>query len=177
MGRLGLTSPPSPVLCSATTAPCPSRVASLVTRSPIPWLLPWFVFPIGLGDRRKLSATAGALGQPVPLLFRPSLPRRHVTLPSSRVLPVTPCPALRPRWGPNHLPERGRDCCLPLVPPRRLWLPSLCCAVILWSTTIHISGLHHTAWRLAPSGSILPLRGLHAEFAATLQARLWVGGT
>jgi hypothetical protein len=119
---LGLTSPPSPVLCSATTAPCPSWVASLLARSPIPWLLPRFVFPNGLGDRRKLSATARALGPPVPLLFRPSLPRRHGALPRSRVPPVTPCPALRPRWNPAYSPWRTQDYCLPLVPPRRLSL-------------------------------------------------------
>ena len=34
VGRLGLTSPPSPVLCAATTATSPSQVASLVARLP-----------------------------------------------------------------------------------------------------------------------------------------------
>src|SRR5215510_7689080 len=43
VGRLGLTSPPSPVLCAATTATSPSQVASLVARFPIPCLLPSFV--------------------------------------------------------------------------------------------------------------------------------------
>src|SRR5215510_2046606 len=47
VGRLGLTSPPSSVLCSAKTARHPSRVASLHARSPLPCLLPWFVFPCG----------------------------------------------------------------------------------------------------------------------------------
>ena len=44
MGRLGLTSPPSQVLCSATTALCPSRcpVLSLVHR-----YLVWFVSSLG----------------------------------------------------------------------------------------------------------------------------------
>jgi hypothetical protein len=40
VGRLGLPSPPSPVLGPATTAPSPSRGPSLVARSPIPCLLP-----------------------------------------------------------------------------------------------------------------------------------------
>jgi hypothetical protein len=111
----------------------------------------------------------------------PALPavltRRHVALPSSRVPPVTPCPALRPRWSPWPSPCRASDCCLPLVPPRRLWLPSLRCAVILLSTTILISGLNPTAWGLAPSGSVLPLRGLHVEVTAPLLARRWGDGT
>jgi hypothetical protein len=43
VGRLGLTSPPSSVLCAATTATSPSRGPSLVACSPIPCLLPSFV--------------------------------------------------------------------------------------------------------------------------------------
>ena len=43
VGRLGLTSPLSPVLCAATTATCPSRGPLLVARSPIPCVLPLFV--------------------------------------------------------------------------------------------------------------------------------------
>src|SRR5262249_14566524 len=43
VGRLGLTSPPSSVLCAATTATSPSRGPSLVARSPIPCLLPSFL--------------------------------------------------------------------------------------------------------------------------------------
>ena len=169
---MGLTSPPSSVLCLATTAPGPSRVASLVARGPIPCLLPPFVsrragrWPSEAANQRRGSWSAGTPALPA------RLTRRPLALPSSRVPPLTPCPALRPRWSPDHLPCRGRDCCLPLVPPRRLWLSSLRCAVILLSTTIHISGLNHAAWHLAPSGSVLPLRGLHAEVTTTLLARL-----
>src|SRR6266581_5370924 len=43
VGRLGLTSPPSLVLCAATTALCPSRGLRLSLAFPIPCLLPWFV--------------------------------------------------------------------------------------------------------------------------------------
>jgi hypothetical protein len=42
---------------------------------------------------------------------------------------------------------------------------------ILLSTTIHISGLHHAACILAPSGFVLPLLGWHVEFATDLLAR------
>jgi hypothetical protein len=44
------------------------------------------------------------------------------------------------------------------------------------STTIHISGLKLAACILDPSGSILPLPGLHAEFSTDLPAQLWSGG-
>src|SRR5262249_12243186 len=70
VGRLGLTSPRSSVLCSATTAPCPSRVASLPLA---PRYLVCFLTlcSLWLGGGWKLSTAARALGQPVPLLFRP----------------------------------------------------------------------------------------------------------
>lgn len=45
------------------------------------------------------------------------------------------------------------------------------------STTIHISGLHHAACTLAPSGSGLPLPGLPSDIATALLARHWAGGT
>ena len=48
---------------------------------------------------------------------------------------------------------------------------------ILSSTTLLISGLHHTACILAPSSSVLLLRGVHGEFATDLLARLGSGGT
>jgi hypothetical protein len=104
-------------------------------------------------------------------------PRRHVALPSSRVLPVTPCPALRPRWGPRRI-ALARLGLLPSAPCTASAFPRRRPARLsLWSTTIHISGLNHTAWRLAPSGSVLPSRGLHAELATELLARLCSGGT
>ena len=45
------------------------------------------------------------------------------------------------------------------------------------TTTIHFSGLYHTAYILVPSGSGLPLRGLPADFATDLLAKLLSDGT
>jgi hypothetical protein len=45
---------------------------------------------------------------------------RQKALPSSRVVPVNTCPALRPRWCPENSPFRLQDCCLPLFRQRRL---------------------------------------------------------
>lgn len=45
------------------------------------------------------------------------------------------------------------------------------------TTTIHFSGLYHTAYILVPSGLGLPLRGLPSDFATDPQATLWSGGT
>ena len=42
---------------------------------------------------------------------------------------------------------------------------------ILLSTTILISGLDHAACILAPSSSVLPVLGVHVEFATDLLAR------
>jgi hypothetical protein len=80
---------------------------------------------------------------PHPLTFTT---RRQLALPSSRVIPVSTCPVLRPRWCPAHSPRRYlrwryplrsfgcawslmstiaspyrvQDCCLPLFAQRRL---------------------------------------------------------
>ena len=67
VGRLGLTSPPSAVLCDATTATCPSRGPSLVARSPIPCLLlAVCALPAGLVGWSKRPNHARAFGHPVP---------------------------------------------------------------------------------------------------------------
>jgi len=54
----------------------------------------------------------------------PTLPavlaRRQTALSSSRVTPLDACPALRPRWCPEHWAWRLRDCCLPGTAKRRL---------------------------------------------------------
>jgi hypothetical protein len=127
VGPLGLGSPrsqsvhlPRPaVLCLAKTALCPSQVASLVARSPIPCLLPTFVF---LAARRAGEAPSQRQGSWS--AGTPSLPafltRRQTALSSSRVTPLSACPALRPRWCPKHLAWRLRDCCLPGTANRRL---------------------------------------------------------
>ena len=149
VGRLGLTSPPSPVLCAATTATLP--VSGSFTCRSFPDTLPASVVrgvPYGLVARRKLQVTPG------PLVTRSPTPgfssRRQVALPRSRVPPLKTCPALRPRWGPGDLPYRTQDCCLPARAHRRL------------TTTLPISGLNHAAYLLATPGSVRPLAGRHA---------------
>jgi hypothetical protein len=70
VGRLGLTSPPSQVLCSATTATRPSRCPLLVARSPIPCLSLTFVSFLQARCRSgTIASTPGLLGLPV-RLFR-----------------------------------------------------------------------------------------------------------
>src|SRR5262249_8330908 len=149
VGRLGLTSPGSTVLCDATTATCPARGASLVARSPIPCGLPSFVVsPQGSWPGRSAQPTPG------PLVTRSPTPgmcaRTQMALPRSRVPPLKTCPALRPRCCPAHLPNRPQDCCLPATGNRRL------------PTTLPISGRNHAACPLATPGSVRPLTGRHA---------------
>jgi len=154
VGRLGLTSPPSPVLCAATTAILP--VSGSFTCRSFPDTLPASVVrgvPYGLVARRKRQVTPG------PLVTRSPSPgmwsRRQVALPRSRVPPVKTCPARRPRWCPEPLPWRVQDSCLPVRANRRL------------PTTIPISGLHHAACLLATPGSVRPLTGRHAGLLLT----------
>ena len=67
VGRLGLTSPPSSVLCAATTALCPSQGASLVAR--LPDTLPASIvrgLPTGTRDEEEAPSHARAFGRPVP---------------------------------------------------------------------------------------------------------------
>ena len=125
VGPVGRGSPPSPVLCAAQTPPCPSRVASLVARFPIPRLLHGVRgVLIGLVAWVKPPGHARACGHPVPQSG--SCARRQVVLPRSRAPPVKTCPALRPRWCPAHSPYRTQDCCLPALAHRRL-LPRYRC--------------------------------------------------
>ena len=149
VGRLGLTSPRSTVLCDATTATWPSRGSSLVARSPIPCLLLAVCgLPAGLVAWSKRPAHARAFGHPVP--HSGSVTRSQMALPRSRVPPLKTCPALRPRWCPAHAPKRTQDCCLPATGNRRL------------PTTLPFSGLHHAACLLATPGFVRPLAGRHA---------------
>jgi hypothetical protein len=160
VGRLGLTSPPSSVLCAATTAALP--VSGSFTCRSFPDTLPASVVrgvPYGLMVEWKPPTTPG------PLVTRSPTPgicaRRQVALPSSRVPPMAACPALRPRWCPRHSPYRVQDCCLPALAHRRL-SPRYLLRDILLSTTIHLSGLNHAACVLATPGFVRPLTGRHA---------------
>jgi hypothetical protein len=48
--------------------------------------------------------------------------------------------------------------------------------LILGTTTLHISGLHHAACFLVPSSFVRPLLGVHVAFTTDLLARRWSGG-
>ncbi len=103
VGRLGLTSPPSRVLCAATTATVPlsGRFACRSLPDTLPASLVCGV-PEGLVVRSKRPDSARAFGHPVPHSGYET--RRQVALPRSRVPPLKTCPALRPRWCPAPLP-------------------------------------------------------------------------
>ena len=97
-----------------------------------------------------------------------------MALPSSRATPVNTCHGLRPRRCPGYSPFRIPDCCLPLIPQRRL---SSCYAeLILTGRNYTFFGAQYTACTLAPSGSRLPSPGLPADFATELAATLCSGG-
>ena len=171
VGPLGLGSPPSrsrplrprpAVLCLAKTACCPSQVASLVAGSPIPCPLPPLCVPRGSSRGEKApTRRQGSWSAGTPLL--PALvTRRQLALSSSRITPVSACPALRPRWCPKHLAWRLRDCCLPGAANRRLSLLASSRGYPPRTTTILISGLDHAACTLATPGSAPPFTGTHA---------------
>jgi len=104
VGRLGLTSPRSTVLWASTTACRPSRRTSLVAGAAIPLAVPPLCVPVSLVHTGSL-ARGTPCARPAPGAFlspRPPLGgylvRRQQALSSSRVTPVPPCLALRPRW-------------------------------------------------------------------------------
>jgi hypothetical protein len=69
VGPLGLGSPPSSVLCDATTATCLFQGPSLVARSPIPCVLPLFVV-----SHAGSSPGGSPRTTPGPLVTRSPLP-------------------------------------------------------------------------------------------------------
>src|SRR5262249_35178031 len=141
--------------------PCPSPVASLVARFPIPGLLPSVRgVPEGLVAWWKRPRHTRAFGHPVPQSG--NVARRQVALPSSRVTPMKTCPALRPRWCPQHSPWRASDCCLPATGNRRRFprydregYPAV-------HDYTHFGGLNHMACILATPGSVPLLAETHA---------------
>ena len=132
VGPLGLSSPPSrsglsltQIIGTMLSYDCHLSVSVLFAfrcRSPIPLPCSLFLcvpFPachIGW----KPPYDTKALVHPVPLLFWRSWGGRHLALPSSRIVPLNVCPALRPRWCPACSPFRLQDCCLPFRQQRRL---------------------------------------------------------
>jgi hypothetical protein len=115
-GLQALARSPS-VLCSATTATTPSRRPSVVPRPPIPWCDP--LLHSQPGPRTTPPGWARRFSTPAPRSG--TFPRSVVALPSSRVTPLKACPALRPRWCPQHSPYRVQDCCLPRLATCRLF--------------------------------------------------------
>src|SRR5262249_42345338 len=171
VGPLGLSSPPSAVLCDATTATCPSRGPSLVTRPPIPCLLPSFVVSLSGSCPGGSSRSRQGLWSPGPpirvygqgdrwLSQVPEFPLcRHAPLSDPggvlRTCHTAPRTAAFRSVETVGVPLRttGRD--------------------ILLSTTLHFSGLHHAACLLATPGFVRPLAGRHAGALLTG----WLGGS
>jgi len=155
VGRLGLTSPPSPVLCSAKTA-CLPVLEHFACRSYPNTLCALLGSWCPRRAHVLVQATMTRQG-----LWSPGPPfrectRKQVALPSSRVPPMNACPVLRPRWCPGHLPCRALDCGLPVLGNRRL--------------SPQIEGyppVHHSTHFGAPS------RGLHPR---SLQLRTPIAG-
>jgi hypothetical protein len=92
----------------------------------------------------------------------------------------------RPRWrqAPRSAPGGVLDTCpgvsrtaagRPREPVGLSLRTSL--RVILLSTTIPMSGLHHAACIRVPSSSVRPWLGVHVESTPDRLARLWSGGT
>ena len=156
VGRLGLTSPPSAVLCSATTAICPSR---------------WPVLPLGhrylvcsLGSCPffKLVGAQERLRQRLAYLvtrytISGGLTRKQMALPSSQVTSLSSCPALRPRWCPAVGLALASPGLLPSASMTASAFPVDTLTAILSSTSIQISRLNHAACALAYPSSGLPL--------------------
>ena len=105
---------------------------------------------------------------PGPVVTRSPMPgsasRRPMALPRSRVPPLKPGPALRPRGCPAHAPSRTQDCGLPAHAHRRL------------PTPLPIAGLNDAASLLAPPGSVRPLTGRHAGSLLTCWRDVSQGG-
>jgi hypothetical protein len=155
---------------------CPSQVASLVARSPIPCPLRCVrVVPDGLMIWSKSPDHTRAFGHPVPQSG--SLTRRQVALPSSRATPMKTCPALRPRWCPDCSPLRLPDCCLPAGGNRRLSPPDNLEGYPCVHNDILFGAPSRGLSSRVPSSFVRPLLGVHVESAAGLLARLWPGRT
>ena len=160
VGPVGLTAPPASVRCAATTALCPSRVASLVARFPLPCVLPSFVVSLtGSCPGGSTQDHARAFGPPVP----PSGFSDKATGGSP------PCPRSPSGDLPRSQPP-GVSCALALTHPGRRpssagkpsAFPSIRRKDILLSTTLPVAGLHDAACLLAPPGFVRPLAGRHA---------------
>jgi hypothetical protein len=122
------------------------------------------------------------------LLATPGVFTATVGTPTPEVSPRRPCGSPKFPSHPFESMPRSQtpvvSCTLALAHPGLL--PSGHCTpsafpryrlrLILWTTTLHISGLYHTACVLVPSSFVRPLLGVHVEFTTDLLAKLWSGG-
>jgi len=161
VGRLGLTSPPSSVLCAATTAALPVS-GCFACRSPPRYLACFRVFvvsPKGSWPGRKPPVTPGLLVTQSPT---PGIEQGDRWLSQVPEFPLWLHAPLSDPGGvldTRHIASRTAAF-------RRLQtvgfpLDDLLRDILL-STTIHISGLNHAACVLATPGFIRPLTGRHA---------------
>jgi hypothetical protein len=171
VGRLGLTSPPSPVLCAAKTATlplsrhfacrsrpdtlpasvrswCPLRARGRV-EAPRPRQGYW---SSGAPFRQCRKETGGS--PKFPSYPYRDMPRSQTPVVSWALAVARPGLLPSGHWTPSAFPS---------LPPLR---------DILLSTTLPFSGLHHAACLLVPSSFVRPLLGLHVEFTTDLLARL-----
>jgi hypothetical protein len=174
VGRLGLPSPPSSVLCSTKTATLPVSGRFACHSRP-----------------DTLRASVGSWC-PRRARVRVEAPRARQGFWSSG--PPFPGVAQGDRWL-SQVPELPLEIHAPLsdpggVPSARQSVsgiaafrcqepsafPSAHLRVILVSTIIKISGLHHAACILVPSSFVRPLLGVHVEFPTDRLARRWSGG-
>jgi hypothetical protein len=172
VGRLGLTSPPSSVLCSATTAICPSRfpVLSLVHRYLVTTprsLCPFFKLASGRSSplhARAIWSTGSPLSSGFALQETNGSPKS----------PDYPCECM-PRSSTPVVSSVLALAYSGLLPSTRMTVsafPSKRTDGYPVSTTIQISRLNHAACILAPPGFGRPLLGLPARFTTSLLARL-----
>ena len=175
VGPLGLSSPPSQVLCSAKTATLPLS-GRFACRS-----LPDTLFASVRSCCPFRAYDLGEAPRPHQGFWSPGPPFRECNKETegSPKFPSYPYGCM-PR---SQTPVVS--CALAIAHPGLLpsghWKPSAFPSVplkdILVSTTILISGLNHAACIFVPSSSVRPLLGVHVDVTTDLLARLSSGGT
>ena len=170
VGPLGLSSPPSLVLCSAQTAilPVSGRVACRALPHTLSASVTFVVSLQGSWCGRSPHTTPGLVvtRSPIPGVCQGDRWLSHV--PESPLW--IPAPLLDPGGVPGTRPIAPRTVAFRPLETVGFPLATLLRDILL-STTLHVSGLNHAACILAPSSSILPLLGVHVEFAPDRLAR------
>ena len=155
------SSPGRPASGTMRRSDCPEPSAGAFASPwppPRPWITLLSLSPClaqGSGDRLALPCHTGRLSLDGRHSSACWSPRGPWALPRSRVTSLSACPALSPRWCPAHAPWRIQDCCLPATARRRLSRATVL-RTLLWTTTIHIAGLHHAACSLVPASFVRP---------------------